>query len=125
MTQVGFSSFLVATLLVPVVTLIFHRWTKARALPPILLMGSLAFGIAGASAGFYDGQKFAVDVSQVASFSFALSVDRFSAFFLFLVCSVSVPVIQIGRDVCSSDLGSTMGKSSPLMFRKWHRSPSH
>src|ERR1039457_3284969 len=93
MTQVGFSSFLVATLLVPVVTLIFHRWTKARALPPILLMGSLAVGIAVAAAGFYDGQKFAVDVSQVASFSFALSVDRLSAFFLFLVCSVSVPVI--------------------------------
>src|ERR1035441_5681313 len=93
MTQVGFSSFLVATLLVPVVTLIFHRWTKARALPPILLMGSLAVGIAVAAAGVYEGQKVAVDVSQVASFSFALSVDRFSAFFLFLVCSVSVPVI--------------------------------
>jgi len=93
MTQVAFSSFLVATLLIPVVTLIFHRWPKARALPPILLMGSLAVGIAVAAAGFYDGQKFAVDVSQVASFSFALSVDRLSAFFLFLVCSVSVPVI--------------------------------
>jgi len=56
-------------------------------------MGSLAVGIAVAAAGFYDGQEFAVDVSRVASFSFALNVDRLSAFFLFLVCSVSVPVI--------------------------------
>src|ERR1039457_5888227 len=93
MTQAAFSSFLVATLLVPVATLIFHRWAKARALPAVLLMGSLSVGIAVAAAAFYDGQKYAVDVSQVASFSFALSVDRLSAFFLFLVCSVSVPVI--------------------------------
>ncbi len=93
MTQVAFSLFLVATLSVPLVTLMSHRWTKARALPPILLMGSLAVGIAVAAAGFYGGQKFVVDVSQVASFSFALSVDRLSAFFLLLICSVSLPVI--------------------------------
>ena len=93
MTQVAFSSFLGALLLVPVATLIFHRWAKARALPAVLLMGSLSVGIAVAAAAFYDGQKFAVDVSQVASFSFALSVDRLSAFFLLLICSVSLPVI--------------------------------
>jgi len=56
-------------------------------------MGSLAVGIAVAAAGFYGGRKFVVDVSQVASFSFALSVDRLSAFFLLLICSVSLPVI--------------------------------
>ena len=93
MTQVAFSSFLGALLLVPVATLIFHRWAKARALPAVLLMGSLSVGIAVAAAAFYDGQKFAVDVSQVASFSFALSMDRLSAFFLLLICSVSLPVI--------------------------------
>src|ERR1035441_6677554 len=93
MTQVAFSLFLVATLSVPVVTLISRRWTKARALPAVLLMASLATGIAVAGAGFWDGQRFTVEVSQVASFSFALSVDRLSAFFLLLICSVSLPVI--------------------------------
>src|SRR5208283_1990475 len=93
MTQVAFSLFLVAMLSVPVVTLISRRWTKARALPAVLLMASLATGIAVAGAGFWDGQRFTVEVSQVASFSFALSVDRLSAFFLLLICSVSLPVI--------------------------------
>ncbi len=78
---------------VPVLTLISCRWAKARALPAVLLMGSLAVGIAVATTALYGGQKFVIDVSQVASFSFALSVDRLSAFFLLLICSVSLPVI--------------------------------
>ena len=93
MTQLAFNSFLVAMLSVPVVTLISRRWTKACALPPVLLMGSLAAGVAVAAVGFWGGQRFTVDVSQVASFSFALSVDRLSAFFLLLICSVALPVI--------------------------------
>jgi hydrogenase-4 component B len=56
-------------------------------------MGSLAVGIAAAAEGFWRGQRFTVDVSQVASFPFALGVDRLSAFFLLLICSVSLPVI--------------------------------
>jgi hydrogenase-4 component B len=93
MTQFAFSSFLVAMLSVPVVTLISCRWTKARALPPVLLMGSFGVGIIVAVAGFHGGQKFVIDASQVAAFSFALGVDRLSAFFLLLICSVSLPVI--------------------------------
>ena len=93
MTQLAFNSFLVAMLSVPVVTLISRRWTKARSLPPVLLMGSLVVGTAVAAVGFWEGQRFTVDVSQVASFSFALGVDRLSAFFLLLICSVSLPVI--------------------------------
>jgi len=93
MTQVAFNSFLVAMLSVPMVTLISRRWTKARALPPVLLMGSLAVGVAVAAVGFWGGQRVTVDVSQVASFSFALSVDRLSAFFLLLICSVALPVV--------------------------------
>ena len=93
MTQMAFSSFLVAMLAVPVVTLISRRRTKARGIPAALLMGSLFVGTAVAAAGFWGGQRFTVDVSQVASFPFALSVDRLSAFFLLLICSVSLPVI--------------------------------
>jgi hydrogenase-4 component B len=93
MTLLAFNSFLVALLSVPVVTLISRRWKKARALPPVLLMGSLVVGTAVAAVGFGEGQRFTVDVSQVASFSFALGVDRLSAFFLLLICSVSLPVI--------------------------------
>ena len=84
----AFNSFLVAMLSVPVVTLMSRRWTKARALPAALLMGSLVVGTAVAAMGFWRGQRFTVDISQVASFSFALSVDRLSAFFLLLICSV-------------------------------------
>ncbi len=101
MTQVAFSSFLVAMLSVPAVTLIFRRWTKARALPPVLLMGSLVCGTAVAAAGFWRGQRFTLDVSQVASFSFALGVDRLSAFFLLLICSVSLPVILFSSSYIS------------------------
>jgi hydrogenase-4 component B len=93
MTQMAFSSFLVAMLAVPVVTLLTRRWTKARALPAVVLIGSLVVGTAVAAAGFWREQRFIVDVSQVASFSFTLSVDRLSAFFLLLICSVSLPVI--------------------------------
>ncbi len=93
MTQLAFNLFLVAMLAVPVVTLISHRSTKARALPAVLLLGSLVVGTAVAASGFWRGQRLTVDVSQVASFSFTLTVDRLSAFFLLLICSVSLPVI--------------------------------
>ncbi|HEV2729139.1 MAG TPA: proton-conducting transporter membrane subunit [Terriglobales bacterium] len=89
----AFNSFLLAMLSVPVVTLIIRRWRKAHAISAVLLMGSLVVGAAAAAAGFWRGQKFIVDVPQVASFSFALSVDRLSAFFLLLICFVSAPVI--------------------------------
>src|SRR5437879_12618283 len=95
MTQLAFNSFLVAMLSVPVVTLISRRWTKACALPPVLLMGSLAAGVAVAAVGFWGGQRFTVDVSQVASFSFALRVDRLSASFLLLICRAHVHCVLL------------------------------
>ena len=93
MMLLAFNSFLVAMLSVPIVTLISHRWRKGRGLPAALLMGSLVVGSAVAAVGFWRGQRFQVDISQVAPFSFALSMDRLSAFFLLLICSVSLPVI--------------------------------
>src|SRR5664280_1071192 len=93
MILLAFNSFLVAMLSVPIVTLISYRWRKGRALPAALLMGSLVVGTAVAALGFWRGQRFTVDVPQVASFSFVLSVDRLSAFFLLLICSVALPVI--------------------------------
>jgi hydrogenase-4 component B len=91
--QMAFNSFLLAMLSVPVVTLISRRWRKARVLPAVLLTGLLGVGSAVAWAHFWSGQRFTVDVTQVASFSFALSVDRLSAFFLLLICFVAAPVI--------------------------------
>ena len=61
MTQVAFSSFLMAMLLVPVVALILRRWTKARALPPVLLLGSLVVGTAVAAAGFWQRPRIPPD----------------------------------------------------------------
>ena len=93
MMQIAFNSFLALMLSVPVATLISRRWKKSRALPAVLLMTSLAIGTVVSAAGFWFGQKFTINLSPLASFSFALHVDRLSAFFLLLICSVALPVV--------------------------------
>src|SRR5579872_764771 len=92
MTQAAFNSFLVALLLVPAVTFILRRWKKARVIPSSLLLLSLITGLFVAGISFWSGKHLAVDLSQWTPFPFALSIDRLSAFFLFLICVVAVPV---------------------------------
>ncbi len=92
MMQLALNSLLVALLCVPAVTLASGRWRKVRLIPSALLTIVLLAGAAVAGASFWRGYGFALDLSYLAPFSFALSVDRLSAFFLLLICAVGAPV---------------------------------
>jgi hydrogenase-4 component B len=92
MIQIAFNSFLVGLLAVPAGTLVSRHWKKARTLPAALLLLSLITGFIVAGMSFLHGQRVAVDLSEFTPFPFALSLDRLSAFFLFLICFVAGPV---------------------------------
>jgi hydrogenase-4 component B len=88
----AFDVFLLALLLVPAVALILRRWQKARTLASILLLFSLLTGLAVAGITFWSGKEFSADLSQWTPFPFSLTMDRLSAFFVFLICVVAAPV---------------------------------
>ena len=84
--------FLLALLLVPGMALVFRRWPKARIMFSVLMFSSLLAGLGIAGTTFWSGKEFSVDLSQWTPFPFSLSVDRLSAFFVFLICIVAAPV---------------------------------
>ncbi len=87
-----FKVFLVSLLVVPAVTLVAQRWTKARAVASGVFVLTLLAGAALAGLGFWRGEVVSLDLSAVAPFPFALALDRLSAFFLLLICVVAAPV---------------------------------
>ncbi len=90
--QFGLNSLLLVLLCLPAVTLVCRRWQKARVLPFALLTVLLLLGATVAAAGFWRGGRLQVDLSYLAPFSFTLTVDRLSAFFLLLICTVAAAV---------------------------------
>ena len=72
--------------------LAFGRWQAARRVVSALMLLSLALGAVVAGVGFWRGDGLALDLSRLAPLPFTLTLDRLSAFFLFLICAVSVPV---------------------------------
>jgi hydrogenase-4 component B len=90
--QILFNAFLASLLCVPAVTLVSQRWTKARSFASGVFVVPLLAGAAVAGLGFWRGTTVSLDLSAVAPFPFALSLDRLSAFFLLLICVVSPPV---------------------------------
>lgn len=90
MMQIGFDSLLAGLLCIPAVTLVAGRWKKAHIIPSSLLVVSLLVGAVVAALSFWRGFSITLDLSYLAPFSFTLSVDRLSAFFLFLICVVGV-----------------------------------
>lgn len=64
-----------------------------RSLPSLLLLLALLAGTLVAGVSFWRGDGLALDLSSLTPFSFALTVDRLSAFFLLLICAVGVPVV--------------------------------
>jgi len=92
MIQTAFNSFLLTLLSIPAVTLICRKIKWARALPSILLLASLATGTVLAGFAFWRGDPIGTDLSRLTPFPFALTVDRLSALFLFLICAVGAPV---------------------------------
>ena len=93
MIHTAFISFLASLLFIPAMFLLFGRSKTARIATCGLLLIFMALGAVLAGAGFWRGSGVGVDLSGVAPLPFALAVDRLSAFFLLLICSVSVPVV--------------------------------
>jgi hydrogenase-4 component B len=77
----------------PVLTLLFARWKRARYLPAVVLILTLSAGIVAALQVLLRGIQMAVDLSWLAPLPFVLSVDALSAYFLLLICVVSLPVV--------------------------------
>jgi hydrogenase-4 component B len=90
--QILFDVFLALLLAVPAVTLLAHRWAKARAAASGILVLTLLTGASVAGLGFWRGDAASLDLSAVAPLPFALALDRLSAFFLLLICVVAAPV---------------------------------
>lgn len=88
MTQIGFDSFLAVLLCLPAVTLVAGRWRKTHIIPSALLTASLLGGAVLAALSFWGGIRISLDLSDFAPFSFTFTVDRLSALFLLLICSV-------------------------------------
>ncbi len=90
--QNAFTLCLAVLFCVPAVTLLSSRWKKTRWLPAALLAAALLIGAAVAATSFWRGDRLTLDLSYLVPFSFALSVDRLSAFFLLLICAIGAPV---------------------------------
>jgi len=88
----AFDVLLTVLLLVPAVVLVVRRWPSARIISSALLFCSLATGLAIAGIAFWSGKHVSADLSKWAPFPFSLSLDRLSAFFLFLICLIGMPV---------------------------------
>lgn len=97
MIQFAFILFLGALLTAPAVTLAGRRWRGANSASAWLLLGALITGLVLASLGFWRGTQAGIDLTGVASFSFALSMDRLSAFFLLLICCTALPVVLFSK----------------------------
>jgi hydrogenase-4 component B len=86
--------FLLATLAgVPVLTWFLRRWDRARYFVPATMLVAVLMGATVAVSSVLRGVPVSLDFSSVGPFAFTLTVDRLSAFFLFLICFVAGPVI--------------------------------
>jgi hydrogenase-4 component B len=92
MIHTAFILFLLSLLAIPAIFLVAGRWKSVRTASSALMLLCLATGAVVAGAGFWRGERLTVDLTRVAPLPFAFSVDRLSAFFLFLICAVSTPV---------------------------------
>jgi hydrogenase-4 component B len=68
----------------------FKRWTL---LPPLVLAIGLVLGIFAASIQLGSAAPLAFDISRITPFAFELNIDHLSAYFLFLICAVALPVV--------------------------------
>lgn len=78
-------------LLAPLV-LMTRRGKQTRHLAVALIVGSNVVGCIVAALCFWRETNLLIDLSRFTPFAFALQVDRLSALFLLLICTVAVPV---------------------------------
>jgi hydrogenase-4 component B len=92
MIQFGFLLCLTGLLVAPLISATMRRSTSARRADAAFIIGSLLIGAAVGAAVLWHGEAADLDLSRLAPFALALKVDRLSAFFFFLICTVSAPV---------------------------------
>jgi hydrogenase-4 component B len=89
-------------------TSLFLRRSKRASgiLVALITLTSLAGGVLGGR-GFWRGGILKLDLSQLAPFPVAFTLDRLSSFFLLLICSVSVPVVLFSASYVRRHYGVT------------------
>ena len=85
----------VLAVLVPLI-LIASRAESARRLVIALILIASSVGCVVAVSSFFRQPGPVLDLSRATPFPFSFAVDRLSAFFLLLVCSVAIPVTLFG-----------------------------
>lgn len=90
--QATFWAFLILLgVIVPLIQL-GARTRIVRILSHWLFIAGILAGLSVAGAGLWQAIRVAIELPRVAAFPVSLTIDRLSALFLFLICSVSLPV---------------------------------
>ncbi len=92
MIPAAFIVFLASLVVIPALFLIAGRSKSFRLVGSAFLLATFLLGALIAIVLFWRGEAVTLDLSGFAPMPFALAVDRLSAFFLLLICSVSLPV---------------------------------
>ena len=93
MILVAFNSFLLLLLCIPGLVLVSSTTRALRRLATLILLGAVGMGALVGGICWWAGSTLTANVSGIEPLGIAFTVDRLSAFFLFLVCIVAAPVI--------------------------------
>jgi hydrogenase-4 component B len=93
MIDVLFITLLAALIAAAAAPLVVARSKRARLVTAVLLLIALLAGMAASLPALLSNFRLTVDLSWLSPFPFTLAVDRLSAFFLLLICVVSIPVV--------------------------------
>jgi hydrogenase-4 component B len=96
--QVAFGFLLASLGLLAPLVLIASRTKRVRAFAIALIVGSNTVGWFVAALCFWGDSSLALTFSRFMPFPFTLALDRLSAFFLLLICTVTVPVAIFAAD---------------------------
>src|SRR4051794_30260305 len=93
MIPIAFNSFLMLLLCAPAVTLVGRKSKLGRSIAAHVLLGIMVLGAVVGVACWSREIPVEVSMAGFAPLTFALAIDRLSAFFLVLICVVSAPVV--------------------------------
>ena len=97
MIHLAFLACLVSFLGVVPAAWIAGRSRRGLWLPATVLLTALLLGTFVAGYQLWAATSLRLDFTEVTPFAFALEVDLLSAFFLFLICAVALPVVWYSR----------------------------
>ena len=90
--ELPFKLLLGGLLVASVLALASARWKRGRYLGVVLLVSALVTGVIAALQALVQGGQPVVDLSWIVPLPFVLALDRLSAYFLLLICTVASPV---------------------------------